>query len=427
MSTDSARSRRRWFLYGAVALLLAAGVWYFSVRKKPAGNRWGPNPAWAGTGPSPAMPVRVVPVERRDLPIFLKAIGTAAPLNTVTVRSRVDGQLLRTVFDEGQHVEAGALLAEIDPAPYRIQLAQAEARKRQNAAQLETARADLARLEPLFERNLITIQQLEAQRALVRERESILAADQAATDEARLQLAYTRIEAPIAGRLGLRRIDPGNLIRANDAEGLVTITQMHPMAVMFTIPEVDLPQVLESLRTGTAPVVEAWDRSEKSRLAQGVLLTVDNQIDAATGTVRLKAEFANADEVLFPNQFVNVRLHVRTIHDALVIPAAAVQFGSRGTYVFVVQDNTKATVRPIVLGPAEGDHQTIQSGLAPGDAVVLEGIDRLREGRAVVVVEDSAAQAGPGPAANATANQPRPAAAQPSLAPASAAPGSPAR
>jgi len=392
MSPASTHSRRRWFLYAIVALVLAAGVWHFSIRKKPTGNRWGPNPAWAGTGPSPAMPVRVVPAERRDLPVHLKAIGSAAPLNTVTVRSRVDGQLLRIAFEEGQHVEAGTLLAEIDPETYRIQLAQVEARQRQNLAQLETARADLERLEPLYERNLVTIQQLEAQRALVREREGILAADQAAVDEARLQLTYTRIEAPISGRLGLRRIDAGNLVRANDTAGLVTITQTRPMAVMFTVPEVDLPQVLETLRAGEQPVVEAWDRSERILLARGVLRTVDNQIDATTGTIRMKAEFPNDDETLFPNQFVNVRLHVRTIEDAIVIPAAAVQFGSRGTYVFVVNDKNESTVREIVLGPAEGTDQTVLSGLTPGDAVVLEGIDRLREGRPVVVVDDSGAQ-----------------------------------
>jgi multidrug efflux system membrane fusion protein len=398
MAQSPTHSRRRWFLYGAVIVLIAAGVWHFSTRKKPEGNRWGPNPAWAGTGPSPAMPVRVVPAARRDLAVHLKAIGTATPLNTVTVRSRVDGQLMRVAFDEGQHVEAGTLLAEIDPATYRIQLAQTEARQRQNLAQLETARADLERLEPLYERSLVTIQQLEAQRALVRERESILAADQAAVDEARLQLAYTRIEAPISGRLGLRRIDAGNLVRANDTTGLVMITQTQPIAVMFTIPEVDLAQVLEPSRAGEQLVVEAWDRNEKHLLATGVLRTLDNQIDLATGTIRLKAEFPNDDERLFPNQFVNVRLHVRTLRDAVVIPAAAVQFGSRGTYVFVVNDKNQSTVRDVVLGPAEGADQTVLSGLAPGDRVVLEGIDRLREGRDVVVVDDSAAQVTNAPA-----------------------------
>jgi membrane fusion protein, multidrug efflux system len=384
-------SRKRWILYVATVGLVVIGVWYFGRREAPQRGdprRWGPNPAWAGTGPSPAMPVRVVKTERRDLPVHLKAIGTVTPLNTVTVRSRVDGQLMRVVFEEGQQVAAGQLLAEIDPEPYRIRLAQVEAQQQQNLAQLETARADLERFQQLFEKSLVTRQQIEAQQALVREREAAVAADQAAVDNARLQLAYTRIEAPIAGRLGLRRVDAGNLIRANDAEGLVVITQTQPIAVMFTVPEVDLPRVLEPQRAGETLEVEAWDRSERNRLARGVLTTIDNQIDLATGTVRLKAEFSNGDERLFPNQFVNVRLRVRTLRDALVIPAAAVQFGSRGTYVFVVNDQSQSTVREVTLGASDGLWQAVTSGLSGGEPVVLEGIDRLREGRPVVVVPD---------------------------------------
>ncbi len=380
----------RWILYLVTLVLIAVGVWHFSSRSKPTGNRWGPNPAWAGSGPAPAMPVRVVKAERRDLAVHLKAIGTVTPLNTVTVRSRVEGQLLRIAFEEGQRVNVGDLLAEVDPAPYRIALAQAEGRQRQNFSQLETARADLERFRQLYERNLVTSQQMEAQEALVREREGALAADQAAVDTARLELAYTRIEAPIAGRVGLRRVDAGNLVRANDTTGLVVITQTEPIAVMLTVPEVDLPKVLEPMRAGERLEVEAWDRREENRLAAGVLTTVDNQIDLATGTVRLKAEFANAGERLFPNQFVNVRLRVRTLRDALVIPAAAVQFGSRGTYVFVVNEKNQSTIRDIMLGPVEGQDQTVISGLEPGDAVVIEGVDRLREGRAVVVVEAGA-------------------------------------
>jgi multidrug efflux system membrane fusion protein len=366
-------------------LSIALGVWYFSARRKPAGNPWGPNPAWAGT--TQVQPVRVVKAERRDLAVHLKAIGTVTPLNTVTVRSRVDGQLLRVLFKEGQRVTQGQLLAEIDPEPYRIALAQAEARQSQNQAQLENVRADLERFRQLYAKSLVTSQQMEAQQALVRQREGALAADQATVDEARLQLAYTRIEAPIPGRLGLRRVDAGNLVRANDANGLVVITQTQPVTVMFTVPESELAQVLEPVRAGEQPLVEAWDRSEQKLLARGRLTTVDNQIDLATGTVRLRAEFANEDESLFPNQFVNVRLRVRTLRDAVVIPAATVQFGSRGTYVFVVNDRSQVAVRDVVLGAAEGFDQAITSGLAPGDSVVLEGIDRLREGRPVVVVE----------------------------------------
>ncbi|RXK56162.1 MdtA/MuxA family multidrug efflux RND transporter periplasmic adaptor subunit [Oleiharenicola lentus] len=391
MSDKHPSSRRRWVLYVVIALVIAAGVWHFSSREKPTGNRWGPNPAWAGTSNSPAMPVRVVKAERRNLGIHLKAIGTVTPFNTVTVRSRVDGQLLKVAFDEGQQVEAGQLLAEIDPEPYRIALAQVEGRQQQNIAQLETARADLERFRQLYEKSLVTSQQMEAQQALVRQREGALAADKAAADDARLELTYTRIEAPISGRLGLRRVDAGNLVRANDTNGLVVITQTKPISVMFTVPEVDLAKVLEPMRAGEKLVAEAWDRSEQNLLATGVLTTVDNQIDLATGTVRLKAEFANADERLFPNQFVNVRLRVRTLADAVVIPAAAVQFGSRGTYVFVVNDKNQSTVREITLGPAEGQEQVVLSGLTPGEPVVLEGIDRLREGRNVVIVEDGVA------------------------------------
>lgn len=392
MSALPSPSRYRWFLYGITILLFGAGAWYFSFREKPPANRWGPNPAWAGTGRAPAMPVRVVKAEQRDLPVHLKAIGTVTPLNTVTVQSRVDGQLLRVVFAEGQRVEKGDLLAEVDPEPYRIRLAQAEGELRQNQAQLETARADLERFRQLYEKSLVTNQQMEAQQALVRQREGALASDQAAAENARLQLAYTRIEAPIAGRLGLRRVDEGNLIRANSTTGLVSIAQTRPITVMSTVPEVDLAKVIEPLRAGEQLAVEAWDRGEQKLLARGFLTTVDNQIDLATGTLKIKAEFPNEDESLFPNQFVNIRLRVRTLKDAVVIPSAAVQFGSRGTYVYVVNEKNQATVRDIVLGAADGLAQAVLSGLAAGDAVVLEGIDRLREGREVVIVEDKPAE-----------------------------------
>lgn len=385
---------RRTLLYVAIVLIVGAGVWYFSspVKRK---KGYGPNPAWAGSATNPAYPVRVVIAEQQDLPVHLKAIGTVTALNTVTVRSRVDGQLMRVAFSEGQHVNKGQLLAEIDPENYRIQLAQAEGQQRQNQAQLETAQADVKRFEQLYEKNLVTSQQMDTQKALLRERQGAVAADQAAADKARLQLDYTKIEAPIAGRLGLRRVDAGNLIRANDADGLVVITQTQPIAVMFTVPEVDLQKVVEPLRAGEKLPVEVWDRSETKLLERGVLTTVDNQIDIATGTLRLKAEFPNTDEKLFPNQFVNVRLRVRVIKDALIIPAAAVQFGSRGTYVFVVTDKNTVTVRDIVLGSSDGLSQAITKGLAPGDQVVLEGLDRLREGRNVIVVKDEGEAAVP--------------------------------
>ncbi|HTO02925.1 MAG TPA: MdtA/MuxA family multidrug efflux RND transporter periplasmic adaptor subunit [Opitutus sp.] len=383
------RSRVRYLIYGVVILGLAAAVWYFSARSTPAKSRY-PQPAWAGTGRPPLIPVRTVVAEHKDLPVYLKAIGTVTPLNSVTVRSRVDGQLLRLAFEEGQRVERGQVLAEIDPAPYRIALAQAEGQLKQNVARLDTARSDLERIQNLHTQNLVTTQQLEVQQALVSEREGAVAADQAIVDEARLQLTYTRIEAPIEGRVGLRRIDPGNLVRESDANGLVVITQTKPIFVSFTIPEVDLQAVLDPFRAGEALVVEAWNRNESAVLSTGVLKTVDNQIDIATGTLRLKAEFSNEDERLFPNQFVNVRMQVRTLRDAVVIPSAAVQFGSRGTYVYIVDAENKAVLRDVVLGPTAGTEQAISKGLQPGDAVVLEGLDRLREGSGVVVANESA-------------------------------------
>ena len=271
-----------------------------------------------------------------------------------------------------------------------------EGQHRQNVAQLQTARADLERFKQLNSQTLVTQQQLEAQQSLVAEREGALASEQALVDDARRQLAYTKIEAPIAGRLGLRQVDAGNLVRPGDAGGLVVITQTRPISVMFTVPESDLPKVLEPMRAGEHPEVEAWDRGEQILLATGRLKTIDNQIDLATGTLRLKAEFPNADEKLFPNQFVNIRLRVRTLTDAVVVPSAAVQYGSRGTYLYLVNEQGQATVRDVVLGPSDGPHQAIAKGLNHGEMVILEGLDRLREGRLVsLVAKDGEAPAKP--------------------------------
>ena len=306
---------RPWLLYSLVTLAFAGGIWYFAFRAE--GPKKSGGYPWRSKGNNQPAPVRAVPAKRQDLTVHLRAIGTVMPLNIVTVRSRVDGPLLRVAFAEGQEVVQGQLLAEIDPLPYKIRLAQVAAQQQQNQSQLRTAKSDMDRLTQLHAQNLVTQQQLEAQQALVAEREGALAASQAQADDARRQLAYTKIEAPIPGRLGLRQVDAGNLIRAGDANGLVVITQTRPITVMFTVPEIDLQKVVEPLRAGEKLEVEAWDRSEQTRLALGLLKTVDNQIDLATGTLRLKAEFPNADEKLFPNQFVNVQLQVRTLPDAV--------------------------------------------------------------------------------------------------------------
>ena len=346
-----------------------------------------------------SIPVRAVTVQRADLPVHLRAIGTVTPLNTVAVRSRVEGELMRLAFVEGQEVKRGDILAEVDAEPYRIRLAQMEAELRQNEAQLQTVRSDLDRLRQLHGQALVSQQQLEAQSAQVAEREAAFAADQARVEDARRQLAYTRIEAPISGRLGLRQVDVGNLVRPGDANGIVVIKQTRPISVLFTVPEMDVQKVITPLRAGERLTVEAWDRSEQTLLAKGTLQTVDNQIELATGTLRLKAEFPNEDERLFPNQFVNIRLRVQTLRDAVVVPGAVVQFGSRGTYVYVVNEKSQAMVRDVVLGPADGAQQAIVSGLQPGEQVVLEGLDRLRDGRVVIVLPEGAATAPPPPPA----------------------------
>ncbi|BET67117.1 MdtA/MuxA family multidrug efflux RND transporter periplasmic adaptor subunit [Opitutales bacterium ASA1] len=367
----------------ALALLLGGAVWYFGTRRASVATTSG-----RGEWREAPVPVRTVAAAQRDLPVHLKAIGTVTPFNTVVVRSRVDGQILQIAFEEGQVVEKGQLLAEIDPRSYRIQLARAEGEHRQQLAQLEAARNDLVRFQQLFDDTLVTQQQIEVQRSLVIEREGMLAVAEAQVEEARLQLAYTRIEAPIPGRLGLRQVDTGNLVRAGDANGIVVITQTRPISVMFTVPEVDLQRVLDPFRAGEKLVVEAWDRSERTRLAEGMLETIDNQIDVSTGTLRLRATFSNDDDRLFPNQFVNVRLRVRTQPGAIVVPGAAVQFGSRGTYVYVIDAEGAARVRDVVLGPSDGTDQSIAQGLDAGEPVVLEGLDRLREGRKVIVTNE---------------------------------------
>lgn len=392
-----ARSRWRgvaaWpvLLVFALAAAAAAGWWFWPRDAAPPPvNPW--------TGP---VPVRLVAARQEDLTLQLRAIGTVAPLNTVTVRPRVDGPLQRLHFEEGQMVRQGQLLAEIEPSVFRVQLAQAEGQQARNRAELKNAERDLALYQDLYRQDSIARQQLESQQALVEQLRGTQRADQAAVDQARLQLGWTRVEAPIAGRVGLRRVDAGNLVSAADTAGLVTITQTRPIAVLFSVPEHQVAEVRRAHAEGAALVAEAWDRGEQRRLAIGRLATIDNQIDAQTATLRLKAQFDNADESLFPNQFVNVRLAVRRLERAVTIEADAVQHGSAGPYAYVIEDG-KARVRKLRLGPTEGGRVVVADGLASGDEVVLEGLDRLREGREVVRVDGSlppqgAASAAPAP------------------------------
>jgi multidrug efflux system membrane fusion protein len=379
--------RRRWFWLAVIAMLAVGG--YFAYRQfAPAPDAASPSAAGrpgAPGGPPRATPVVAVPARTADVDVYLSALGTVTPVRTVTVRSRVEGQLLRVLFEEGQVVKEGQLLAEIDARPFQVQLLQAEGQMARDRALLENARLDLDRYRTLFEQDSIAKQQVDTQAALVRQYEGAVKVDQSQIDNARLQLAYARITAPISGRAGLRLVDPGNIVRAGDATGIVVITQLAPTTVVFTVPQDNLPAVMKRMQSGDKPPVEAWDRELRTRLASGVLASVDNLVDPATGTVKLKAQFANDESALFPNQFVNVRVKLDTVRDATVIPAAAIQRGSQGLFVYVVQPDQTAKLRPVRLGPVDGQRQAIAEGLAPGDLVVSDGMDRLRDGTPVEV------------------------------------------
>jgi multidrug efflux system membrane fusion protein len=340
------------------------------------------------TPPAP-IPVRVATATAQDFPIQLKSLGTVTPLNSVVVRSRIDGELVEVLFTEGQTVRQGQLLAQIDPRPREADLAEAVGRQQEAKVQLQNADEELARLNDLMTKNYVSKQAVTNQEALVRQFRARLESADAAVSSAKLQLDFTRIVAPISGRLGLRRVDRGNLIRSGDADGLVSITQVQPISVVFTIPETEVTAVLDAYRANKNLTVEAWDRDGQQRLALGAMAGVDNQIDTATGTLRLKASFANEDGRLFPNQFVNVRLHVRIIENAIVIPGAAVQYGAQSTYVFAIEDN-KARMREVSLGRADDDKVVVTKGLNGGELIVLEGLERLRDGRAVQIIDPNA-------------------------------------
>ena len=340
-----------------------------------------------GKGGRPAAPVAVARARSGPLNVYLNSLGTVTPLRTVTVRSRVDGQLMRVLFTEGQHVREGELLAEIDPRPFQAQLMQAEGQLQRDLALLANARVDVERYAKLLEQDSIAEQQVASQRALVRQYEGVVKIDQGQVDNARLQLSYARITAPIAGKVGLRLVDPGNIVRSGDANGLVVITQDMPTAVLFTIPQDSLPEVLKELKAGEKIAVDVYDREQKAKLGSGHLLTADNQIDTTTGTVRLKAVLPNSDGALFPNQFVNVRMLVDTRENAITVPTSSVQRGAQGLFVYVVDDNQKVSLRQVKTGVTEGTRVEILSGVNDRERVVIDGTDRLRDGMQVVIAE----------------------------------------
>jgi membrane fusion protein, multidrug efflux system len=389
------RRRWTWLIIFGLAAACAGAYWYFYMQPAPAGEsaqRLGgdaaqrPGRSGAGGGPNAAnrsTPVVAAPAKKGDVSVYMAGLGSVTPIAMVTVRSRIDGQLMKVLFREGQMVRSGDLLAEIDPRTYQAQLDQAEGQMAKDLALLKNARIDAERYRVLFEQDSVAKQQLDTQESLVRQYEGTIKVDQAVIDTARLQLIYCRVTAPISGRLGLRQVDPGNIVHASDVNGLVVITQLQPIGVVFTMPEDALPTVMKKLRAGEKLPVDAYDRADKVKLGSGMLLTVDNQIDPATGTVKLKAQFGNEENNLFPNQFANVRMLVDLKRDATVVAGAAIQRGTPGTFVYVVKPDNTVTVRVVTLGPVQGDNVAIEAGLAPGEQVVVDGADKLREGAKV--------------------------------------------
>jgi multidrug efflux system membrane fusion protein len=376
---NTGRSRARTVLL-LVGGLVLAGVGYrmwLSPRSAASDTEQAAKPV--------ARPVPVVaePARTGDIPVYIDGLGAVTPLATVTVRSRVDGQLMAVHFQEGQMVHAGDLLAEIDPRPFQVQLQQAQGQLARDQALLANALVDLERYRKLWATDSIPKQQLDTQEALVRQYKAAIETDKAQVDAAKLQLTYSRITAPVSGRLGLRLVDAGNMVHATDTGGLVTITQIRPIAVVFSVPEDDLPMLMPRMRNGDPPEVEAYDRDGSRRIATGTVLTVDNSIDPTTGTVKVKAQFANEDDALFPQQFVNARLLLDTKRGVTLVPGAAVRRGTKGAYVYVVGPKQTVQARPVRVGVSEGNETSIVEGISPGDMVVTDGADSLRDGMPV--------------------------------------------
>lgn len=370
---------RWWIAFFAICILALTAYHFLNGADRSGAAKRAAKPA------APPMPVAAVAAKTSDVGVYFTGLGSVTPVNTVTVKTRVDGQLMSVLFKEGQVVGSGDLIAEIDPRPFEVQLTQAEGQMARDQALLKNARLDLQRYEVLSEQDSIARQQRDTQESLVRQYEGAVKTDQGQIDNAKLQLLYSRITAPISGRVGLRLVDPGNIIHASDTSGLVVITQLQPITVVFSIPEDNLQKVLARLKSGAPLPVEAYDRDLKEKLATGSLLTVDNQIDPTTGTVRLKAMFQNKGNELFPNQFVNARLLVETMHNVIVVPASAIQRGPQGTFVYVVKEDHTAAVRLVSVGETQGGEAAILKGLSSGELVVSEGAERLREGAKVEV------------------------------------------
>lgn len=391
------RSSSRAWVWLAILAILGAGVWYYQSKDTLAGTAAKEAPAAAKKRDPGAVPVVAASARRGDIGVYITGLGSVTPIYTVTLKSRVDGQLMKIHYNEGDLVHENDLLLEIDPRPFEVQLEAAEGQMVRDQAGLENARVDLARYETLVKQNAIPEQQLATQRALVTQDEGIVKSDQAQIDTAKLSLTYCHIGAPITGRVGLRLVDPGNIVHAADTNGLLVITQVDPISVIFTVAEDDLPVVLRKIAAGEHLRADAWDRDDSNRIGSGRLATVDNQIDPTTGSLRLRALFENKNNLLFPNQFVNVRLLVQQKSGVTLAPSAVIQRGADSTYVYVVKDDRTVTIRQVGLGTTDGSETEFTSGVAPGDMLVMTGVDKLQEGTRVAV-EMLGQHGGAGPA-----------------------------
>ncbi len=396
-SERRARARKRAAVAAIVIALAALLLWHPWSRTGPSGTGTATTASHSGgrrgaMGSQP-QPVHVAAAATGEMPIVLTALGTVTPLATVTVKTQLAGTLQTVAFREGQLVKAGDVLAQIDPRPYQISLENAQGALAKDTALLQTARLDLKRYEALLAQDSIARQQVDTQASLVKQYEGQVQSDRANVDTYKLDLVYARITAPVSGRVGLRQVDPGNYVTPSDTNGIVVITQLQPISVVFTTSEDNLPAILARMHAGAKLSTTAYDRNNTLALETGYLETIDNQIDTATGTVKLRAMFPNAGEMLFPNQFVNARLLIDTLHNAVIVPSSAVLNGANGAFVYVVKPDDTVTVRPVKVGPVDGERTSIASGLAAGERVVTDGSDRLREGTRIVAVADAARQA----------------------------------
>jgi multidrug efflux system membrane fusion protein len=363
----------RIWLIGALVVLVVGYFWYAHHQAAQTTTKT----------VRPAIPVSAARSTRGDLNVFLSAIGAVTPFNTTTVKSRVDGAIQNILYKEGQNVKEGDLLIQIDPRPYQVQLAQAEGQMAKDQAMYEDGKNTFDRDQLLYSQGVLSRQQLDDQQSVMNQAKGAVASDLGAIDSAKLNITYSKITAPITGRIGLRLLDIGNIVHATDTTGLVVITQLQPIAVIFAIPEDDIPKVVKRMQSGEPLPVEAWDREFTRKLATGKLLTFDNEIDPTTGTVKLKASFDNTDFSLFPSQFVNARLLVDTIKDTVLVPTAAVQKSPQGNFAYVVNADNTVTQRGITVGATEGDLSSVTSGLTQGETVVTDGVDKLQPGAKV--------------------------------------------